>query len=226
MNDSYAIAAPFRLIDLFRPKSYYWHSRQWRYFRQGIPAIVVSLLVLLPAVLSPLTRRQSASRYQVAFNEAVRNENYETAHLFLQKLESLPTKQLDQDELKFNGALTSFACGQVDEAVKAMEELAPSDITGYAPAHRWLAQLQLADDPSIVGPNSESIVHHLEAVVAQDPTDTSTHLALGNYYHRTGNREEAVRHLRDAVGSHPELHFVLANLYESLVRVELGQRSI
>lgn len=161
-------------------------------------------------------RGHSAQRYQVAFNNAVRNGNYETAHLFLQKLQTLPTQQLDKVELGFNDALTKFARGHVDDAIEQMEQLAPPDGVGYAPAHRWLAQLQMSKDPSLAGPNRESVIHHLKAAVARDPRDIPTQLALGNCYYRTGNPAKAVKHLQVAAESHPELHFVLANLYDSL----------
>ena len=137
MNDRKEKTSAFHLTDFFNLNGYYWHTRNWRRFKQGIPAMLVGAMVLVPAMAYPLTKKRSAKRYQVAFNEAVRQQNYETANLFLKKLEALGSGELDQEQLKFNQAMTLYAQNYQPEAIAMMKEnWARSEAVVVMPAAR------------------------------------------------------------------------------------------
>ncbi len=215
---------PFRPRDFFDRRSYYWQTRQWHYLKQGLPAIIISCVILIPILLAGFVSSDKAERYRVAFNRAVNTQNYETAYLFRQKLESISGEQAEHAEFRFNCALADIGRGQVKMGVELMRQLAPSDSLGYGPAHLWLAKKQISENPSISGPNGTQIVHHLKGALQSDPKNQTVHLALGHYYHHNGNQAKAVEHLGIAVEGQPQLHFVLANLHESLGDQELSKK--
>ena len=214
---------PFRVGDFFDRHSYYWQTRQWHFLRLGLPAVIVGFVVLMPILLAHMAIDDSASRYRVAFNRAVAYQEYETAYLFRRKLEAISTGSFDDAEFRFNCAMVDIGRGQLNQGVAILSELAPADSFGYGPAHLWLAKQQIAEDPSMSGSNGERIVHHLQGALIGDPNNHSVHLALGHYYHRSGNQAKAVEHLSVAVENQPQLHFVLAGLQESLGNEDSSQ---
>ena len=205
-------------------RSYYWQTRQWQFLKQGAPAVAVAAVILGAILLSNWIGGDNDERYRVAFNLAVKSEDYETAYLFRRKLEAISGPRSDDLEFRFNCALADIGRGQTTLGLELIDELAPEDSFGYGPAHLWVARQQINQDPSMQGENGDRIAHHLNAALREDPKNHSIHYMLGRYHEQRNNKPKAIEHLTIAAESHSDLHFVLGGLNDVIGNFEDSQK--
>ncbi len=175
-------------------------------------------------MLAPWMQERSVERYRAAFNKAINKQQYETANLFLKKLDSLPGDRSESTELKFNRAVLDIGLGRTAAGMAVLSQLAPDDSFGYGPAHLWLAQKFISADPSISGDNGHTVVHHLKSALRDTPDNKAIQMALGHYYYRTDSPANAIKYLTPMAGEQPELHFVIANLHSAIGDQELAEK--
>ncbi|WP_197451935.1 tetratricopeptide repeat protein [Rosistilla carotiformis] len=198
---------------LFARPIHWLETRKTSHLWPALPAAIVIAAVLLPAMLSPLLQGRTAQRYKKAVNEAVIDHDYQTAALFLQKIDG--NSPVDSS-VQFNRAVVDEALGRSDAALKSMDLLAPEDEFGYGRAHLWKAHRLVASIKEWTPANLSPLIHHLDGAVAEEPNLADAHLLYGFAYHKAGMKSEAIEHLEKIVDQRPEMHLTLADLYDQV----------
>lgn len=199
------------LLTLFARPIHWIETRNLNHLWPALPAAIVIAAVLLPAMLSPVLRGRTAQRYKKAVNEAVVDQDYATAALFLQKIDV--DSHVDPS-VQFNRAVVDEALGRSEAAQSAMDYLAPDDAHGHGRAHLWKAHRLVAGMDNWSAIEIAPLLHHLDGAVADEPNLTEAHLLYGYAYHKAGMRNEAIEHLEKIVDQRPEMHLTLADLYD------------
>ena len=106
-----------------------------------------------------------------------------------------------------------------------MKQIAGKDVTGYAPAHFWLAsqliEQALRDSGRLQPQVVEEIKQHLKHVISSEPKHVEARRILGQICLQERRIDEAIQHLSVAAETMPDVRFVLAQLY-----VLQGNRSL
>jgi tetratricopeptide (TPR) repeat protein len=124
-------------------------------------------------------------------------------------------------EFDFGRGVTEEALGHLARAVALIAPLAPVERSGYAPAHRWLAQHLLG--PAASSQATRVAELHLRRALEAEPEDATAHATLGQLLLATGKAGEAEVHLLKALPYKPELDLPLAQLYAARGSKELVQ---
>ncbi len=199
----------------FRFLEYWLFSRVPSHFLLGLPAMIVAF----GGVLFFLQQKHNDQRrvvrdYQQAVVEAIGNEEWNTAVLFLR---SLCTLQPSVPRYKFRLALLFQQLGNESGAIGLMHQLAPLDgATGFAPAQIWLVQQALAG--KIPDMSKDELGRRLQAAVKMRPSDPQVHTLLADYYVSERQFRLAETHLRKGAEQDPEMYLSLARLQKQLKR--------
>ncbi len=192
---------------------------QWRYFFQGLPAVMLAGAVIVPLLGESSTK--DPQRYFDAAREAFEHKNYETAEIFYRALVQL---QPDNDIFRYNMARTVEASGRRDEASALMNSLAPRDAQGFPLAHLWQA-LQLLRDPAGGRQSVEfAEAHLLRAVRGRGKVSTDAHALLGQMYLASGRWKQAEEHFAAAAVGRPEMWIALARVHVLQGQLDQGRR--
>ena len=214
----------FKVGYVFRFLEYWFFSRVPSRFLLGLPAgIIVIVGVLFFFQLKHNDQRRIVRDYQQAVAEAIENEEWNSAALFLR---SLCTLQPSVRSYKFQLALLFQRLDNESGAVGLMHQLAPLDGTnGYAPAQIWLVRQALSGKiPDI---SADEIGQRLQAAVKTRPSDPEAHKFLADYYLSQKQFRLAETHLRKGAEQDPELYLSLAQLQKQLKRdPELVQQGL
>ena len=125
--------------------------------------------------------------------------------------------KLNEPKKRFSEAMDLLKSGEKMQGDVILMELAPSDRTGFAPAHRMRAryfaeQLQHGSNESIL----KELRWHLENS-GKEP-DVSIERLWTAYFVKIGKPAEAIPHLELAAKMEPSLLIPLANLYQIIDR--------
>jgi predicted Zn-dependent protease len=182
-----------------------------RALRQCIPAALTILLVIL---LAPWMRRtaqlDSSTRYRAQAGQALEEGNLALAELCYRKL-----AYLDKDPTnKYGLGIVAQRRDQPQRALRLMEQIAPLDRPGYAPAHFWiasyLAALPLPEDRNERSRFLTVIERHLRLLLQTDADHDEAHVLLGNVYWRVGQWARAQDQLRQVQTERPEILYLMA----------------
>jgi tetratricopeptide (TPR) repeat protein len=182
-----------------------------RALRQCIPAALAILLVVL---LAPWMRRtaqlDASTRYRAQAGQALEEDNLALAELCYRKL-----AYLDKDPTnKYGLGIVAQRRGQPQRALRLMEQIAPLDRPGYAPAHFWIANylavLPLPEDRNERSRFLTVIERHLRFVLQTDADNDEAHVLLGNVYWRVGQWARAQDQWRQVQTERPEILYLMA----------------
>lgn len=200
---------------VFRLLEYWLFSRVPTHFLLGLPAAVIAgagILFLLR--LQTNDQRGVIRDYQLAASEAVRNEEWHSASLYLQSLCAL---QPSSSAHKFQLAVLYHQLGNEPRALGLMRQIAPLDGGGgFAPAQIWFAKQALAGEiPDMSG---NELGHRLQAAVRMEPSNPTANALLADWYVSENQFRLAETHLRIAAEQDPEMYLSLARLQKQLER--------
>ncbi|MCP4171916.1 MAG: hypothetical protein GY758_14210 [Fuerstiella sp.] len=194
---------------LFRLIEYWIFSRVPSRILWGLPSAIVAFGGMLFLLYLKHDDQQAAvQRYEEAVSEAIQEEDWESASLFLNSLCSLrPHLQ----HYKFQLALLYHQAGNEPAAFGLMQQLAPlNGAEGFAPARTWL--VKHATSGNELGLKKEFVGQQLIAAVRERPFDPEANQMLANYYVSERQYRLAETHLKRAAEYAPETYLSLAQL--------------
>jgi tetratricopeptide (TPR) repeat protein len=183
----------------------------------ALPALVAAGGVLVTAGAAVMIdANQLHARY---FDEAVRHfhaRDYKAARVGFERLVR-ENSDRGSREVRYNLAVCLDALGEPEPASALIDQLAPDDRRGFAPAHVWKARRLWAGSnhtPAEVRAGEE----HLLRALQDAPNASEPSAMLGQFYLAAGRAEKAVEYLRGAVAERPEMLLPLARAELALDR--------
>lgn len=114
-----------------------WESRlQYRYFFQGLPALLAAVAVMFLAGSAWREQYRREQVYADAAHSAYEANDMTTAVLCYERLANLKP---DIDHYRYNLGICCEKQGDEARSVALLAPLAPRDRLGYPPAHLWIA---------------------------------------------------------------------------------------
>lgn len=210
----------------------WWASASFRHLLQGLPALIVMVLVGIGLVGRTSAARTEAPKsgeigfiswivpllsvgasknteeYDQAAIYAFERKNFDAADVYFRALLQVdPTNE----KYRFGLARTAEARGNFEQALALMQELAPRDAKGYAPAHYWQAvRLLNSQDPKSLEAAEAHLLRCLQSATA---TALDAHALLGQIYMMTARQKQAEEHLKIAAPEKPDLWILLARVH-------------
>ncbi len=190
-------------------------SRPFWMLLRGLPALAVFIAIPALALWGHTTANREAMKhsYLRAAIAASQAEDYDAAALWNRKL--LTFNPSDRDA-RFRLALAVEAGGNVERGREILKKLTPPDGTGYVPAHFYLASRAMQDAKQATPEDMRSAVWHLTKVLEQEPDNMQARDMMVRLQIHRRELEDAAFHLSKMVSKHPELHLMLAGLYQQL----------
>ena len=182
----------------------------------SLPCVAAFVVVGFVLVRVNLFGGQIESSYRSKSQRAMAGGDFEKAKVYLTRIvnekESPPPKDL------FALAQALNESGEPERASAIINELAPTDKAGYAPAHRMLA---LGMAPAINSAKDEQksqllvpLRWHLEH--ADDSSSQQINQVWTLYYMSVQQPENAVRHMKRAAEINPSLLLSAGDIYERM----------
>lgn len=174
-------------------------TRKYRSLLLGVPAFVLFLPLAICLVRLPLYGADAKARhYQRAAFEAIRNREHSKADLLFRKLNQLG---IDRPAVIYSEASVMAEQGDVVEAFRKMQSIAPVDEGGFAAAHFWIAQAIYSRIVTV--PEEERInlaERHLRHVLSQFPSEPLATQLMADVLHEAGRYDEGEDLLKDLTG--------------------------
>ncbi|HEY5313931.1 MAG TPA: hypothetical protein VIK18_15485 [Pirellulales bacterium] len=189
----------------------WWPRARLIHLAQGLPAIAVLLLTMLPLVIA---NGKDVSRYDIAAVDAYRDQHFEDAELYFR---AIAEKEPENEEFRYRMALAADALGEHDRASAVMASLAKPTQQGYPLAHFWLARQLLQSNRSSQAVSAAEA--HLKRAIQGSANYADAHQQLGLLYLASMRLSDAEPHLLKAAEVRPELWINVARL-----RVLQGRR--
>ena len=210
---SRCLSAPFRWLGVWI------RSRSWRYLLQGSPALLavgfIACVLFAQTIKAPITDIQ---RYSNAILEAIDEEEWETADLWLRKLVQMG---VDDNETKFRAALVASELNRPQRTLQLMRELAPDALEGYPEAHFWIAVEKRTWSRSEL----DVLIHHLE-VATRSRFSVLAHYELARAYNSNKQYKEALEKLKFVVTFKPDARFDMVDLHQRLGQTAEAKRQL
>ena len=195
-------------------------SRRLRPLLFGLPALVVGVAVLTLLILSFVQPTLAVeTRYLEQGQNLIRFGKWDQA---LTCYDHLAHGGANHPEYLYGLALSLDGLGvnldnkaQRERALAIMDQLAPADTNGYAPAHLWQAYRLLATpggNPAEARNRAEGHLLHALNGVLEDPEVAQVHALLGEIYYAENKLDQAKEHLTRAVSTFPARHMLLARV--------------
>lgn len=160
----------------------------------SLPALLALGLVMgATAWAATESDQEKAVRYQALAKEAMEKSNNLQAAIYYERLLQLGQPNA---ELLFGLARVLNAQGQSARAAAMLNDLAPADRLGYAPAHLWCAQQLLASPGLTARDRRAAETHLLRALEGRLEDPSEAHLLLGELYLTARQFEQAREHLK------------------------------
>ncbi|HJN09212.1 MAG TPA: tetratricopeptide repeat protein [Pirellulaceae bacterium] len=201
------MALPFVMVGGWQS---WWHSRRWRRFLEGLPAILFAGLVLVPSMSSRfMNSNRLTDRYKVAVNDAIARDDPVTADVYMRKL--LRLEAMDP-KIRYAMAYVAGHQGDVRRESRLLTELASSE-HGHPRAHLWMAKQIAAGKTTWTDEETDKLVGHLQAAIHSPSPPAEAHVMLGQVYLRREDYPAALVHLEAALPQRPELHLTIGQVY-------------
>ena len=200
----------------------WFESRPYRKLLLGLPAVMLSIAVLLGMIARPFyTVEQKSHRYRVATLSAIEAEDIETARVCANKLWALDPNNHATLFFVANRLLSLDGGEQLGQ--EFIERLAPEHTPGYAPAHRWVAKRLLTSKMS-PHPDEQKIVQlaerHLKLADEISKQDVESRYLWYLFHARVGNNAKALEHLQATARQAPQVAFDVMQ-----IQLKLGNRA-
>lgn len=210
-----ATASAFRWMG--HSLSQWRRSTSLKYFVQGIPAILVTLVAITAttfAYFKPTDR--VIDEYETAGKEAIERKDFSLARVCYGKLVQLLG---DQPPLLYNLALAEEGMDNESRALDLMDELAPDDnAAGMWEAQLWKGRYYLSQDPATPITLGNAAVNFYRVLARQSskvdgpklPKSAVQEAAAGLYeiYANTGQTGQAQQFIAQAQFHKPELKII------------------
>lgn len=199
----------FRFVYLWL--SDWWHDRDFHLLGAAVPALLCGLTgVGITAAALAMPQQDREANYLREARRRFQAGDYAGALTCYDRLQS---REEGRPEVLYGLALASEALGQPHRAVQIMEQLAPADRQGYAPAHLWWGR-QLLRTPNATSAVWQAAEAHLLRALEGELEDRSEAEALlGQLYLNLGKFDRAEPYLQRAASERPQLRLALARLY-------------
>ncbi|MBX3438406.1 MAG: hypothetical protein KF861_13020 [Planctomycetaceae bacterium] len=193
----------------------WFFTRSLWMFLRGLPALIVLVAIPVLALSSRTTAMQESRKrnYLRAAINAAEQKDFAAAELWNRKLISIDSA--DQ-EAQFRLALAIEEGGDVERGREILARLTPRDVAGFLPAHRYLAAREFSNLESSTPESLRTAVWHATKALDQAPDDLALRELMVRLQIRRGGLLEAAFHLSRMVTKRPELHLMLAGVYQQL----------
>ncbi|TVS17281.1 MAG: hypothetical protein EA424_12920 [Planctomycetaceae bacterium] len=198
---------------LFRVQTWFF-TRHLELLLQGAPALILAVgLLLLAAHVRRAPSSTLITRYVVAVEQALENEDVSSAKVYVRKL-----VLMDEPGPQTQYALARLAEseGDTSRANRLMNDLAPYPSVGYPAAHFWMGKhLQQADSGENAGDTMwrDQAIHHFEQSLRTAEFRDRAQEKLAELYLETNDTAQAVRYLEESAPRRPEFYLLLAEVY-------------
>lgn len=203
-----------------------WNRQRIGQLLASLPAIIVSVLVIVIIANAFVREDYINSAYRAAGKKALAENDYDGAKPFFGRLVASHGVSKELDRLSW--AIILGETGSIDRAKAILDSLAPDDAVGFSTAHRFKAQLLLSTITKKSSPVDPEILlnirHHLERSDEQKSIEVQNGWA--NYYLAVGQPENAIRYMEASAEINPEYLFTIAAIYESSGNVSGKDRTL
>jgi predicted Zn-dependent protease len=189
----------------------WWRGRQYRLLWPALPAVVIAgTCACLAASAALVSEREQASSYHERGAAALKARDYAVA---LTCYDRLARGSGRRPEVLYGLAVAAEGVGQSERAQALMNELAPPDQPGYAPAHFWQARRLLPEALKSAEARQQARAHLLLALDGEIDEPDLAHGLLCELYLIDRQLDLAEPHLLRAVKARPQLRLRAAQLY-------------
>lgn len=176
----------------------------------GLPAVIAFMLTSTAVIYTILKHDSIVNRYKGKMQEAINEKDFKLASVLGGRLVSESSKP--DPQLTLNYAFVLSQSGESQRAIAMINDLAPEDKSGFAPAHllrarNYVAMLSKKQDGEMLN----KLQWHLQNAGNSNAEQTEPLWAF--YYHTIGQDEEAAIRLENAAKINPANYLDLAQLY-------------
>lgn len=200
-------------------------TRQSRPLVRAVPAIGLMVGVAGVGLFSKNSSRQLPNHYREVAATAFEQGDFETAMLWHKKLEQLEPRD-ERDA--FNTSIRIAQNGNIDEAYRRMQRIAPVGGIGYLPAHLWIAQVLATERVRPESGDPQTLIkRHLDCVLQLDPSNPLGLQLLAEHQAQMGAAETALATLEQLHSADPEIELDrdmhLADIYRRTGKLALAR---
>ncbi|MFT5527713.1 MAG: tetratricopeptide (TPR) repeat protein, partial [Pirellulaceae bacterium] len=199
----------------------WWSRRDFRYLLRGLPALLVGLLTVYLACILVVTPAQTrADNYRSAAETATKSESHNAARIYYQRAIELNG---GSDAMRFALAQAAQKTGDYPRMAAILQQLAPDEGLGFAPAHLWVASSLLSKS----NPTAEQIRRaelQLRKVIELHPNNPNGRILLGEVYYNLGMWENAIEQLDVVRRTVPEKNLMIAKSHARLGDARTARR--
>ncbi|MBS0210752.1 MAG: tetratricopeptide repeat protein [Planctomycetes bacterium] len=184
----------------------WWPRVQWMCLLQGLPAVIVAVLVAVPL----FGKSRDALTYDIEARGAVASHDYDRAEMLFRALLKMDP---EDDDYRFNLARVCWARGEREAAMRMIRSLAPRNMKGFPPAHYWLAEYLYLTNPHNQQDMAEVDAHLKRAISGSGEYVKRAHALLGQRYLDSGRLADAEKEFKEAAKDEPRLWIRLAEIH-------------
>ncbi len=181
----------------------------FQHLLRGLPAVLAGALVLVVAGAAVFSDpNQVRMRY---FDQAAQHFNrrdYQAARIGFERIVD-EGGDMGTRYIRYNLAVCLDILGESDRAMALIDQLAPDDRAGFAPAHVWQTR-RLWYGPNHTPAEIRAGEEHLLRALQDSPHASEPSALLGQFYLAAGRAEKAIPYLEDAASEQPEMLLPLA----------------
>ena len=166
----------------------WWHGRQMGYLLRGLPTLLLIILSLLMVGASNSMSGKLAEKYQIAANQAFRDEDFESAKLFYERAVGMHTLA---DDVMLDLMEASTKSGDTARASYILEQLAPLHHPRSARAHAEKARQLLINGTAEDRKDIETHLQHTLSLVQTGESASFARTLLGEIRFQQGRFAEA-----------------------------------
>jgi tetratricopeptide (TPR) repeat protein len=201
-----------------------WGKLSRRQLMFATPAAVIICFLGFIGYRVTIQKAQLINSYRTSAIRAFDSGDYQSAKTYYQRLRSYG--ELVDASSRFQWAVILINSGDADRGITIIEELAPNDRIGHAPAHR-LRALNLgqklrekAEEADIL----EKLKWHLEH--SRDDDSPEIARVRASYYLLTEQYDQAIKALSKSAETNPSHFLLIASVYESQGRMSDQRKTL
>lgn len=197
-------------------------NREYKNLFLGLPAVIALSGAIFISASGYIDQRSSGKLYWILGEQALANNKFDAAEIYLQK--AMQSVTADRSRVILALARTYERSGSLDRAEVLMGSIAPIGAIGHPEAHLYLA-LQMADKHA----RGETVDltawdWHIRSATRQNPYLIEKLRA--DYYLLAGDEEKSLESAARAAEVEPSLWFMIASRQKALNRPIDAERSL
>lgn len=200
-------------------------TRKFRKFAAGIPALVVTAGILFLVIRNQNVDKETViENYRKASRAAMQIGNYGQAEVLLKRLLTL---QPNEPSTKYQLAMCSEEQGNLSRAYSMMNQIAPANGSGFAPAHFWLAEKHIGGNPArLSDPGSQRVIkNHLNASAKDPKLSNASNFYLSQLYVAQGDFKKAIAAYEKISQRGPTYFQTLSRMYVTAGDLERAENA-